>query len=335
MKKIQHKSRPRIHVFAYGGTIASHAIENSGEFYSNPTVGIDEILSQIKSIEKIANVTFEQVCQVISHEMTISDLYNLAKKIESIVNDPDVDGIVITQGTDTIEETSYFVSLVINTVKPVVFTGSMLPMNALGYDGLRNLYNAILVASSMKETNLGVMLCFGDVITSARDTTKLNPSAINGLSISTDSILGYVQGGIVNIRKIPNYKHTHKSEFNINKIKSIPKVYIIYGHLGGDGAFVESAITNNATGIISVGMGRGYQSKETTKALIEAVNNGLIVVRCSRTGNGFVSRDIKLDDKHEFIAGGSLSPPKARILLAIALCGTSDKRKIQQYFYEY
>lgn len=335
MEKLQHEFKPRIHILAYGGTIASRAMSGSGEFYDSPTVDILDLLLQIKSINKIADVTCEQVSQVISHDMTIADLYNLARKVESIVNQTDIDGVVITQGTNTIEETSYFLSLLINTKKPIVFTGSMFPMDALGYDGLRNLYNSILVASSMKESKLGVVLSFNDIITSARDTVKQNPSAINGLSLSPESILGYIQGDKVNINKIPVYKHTYTSEFQIGKIQALPKVYLVYGHLDCDGLFVEAAIANGATGIISVGMGRGYQSKETTNALIEAAKNGLIVVRSSRTGNGFVSRDVKLDDKYGFIAGGSLNPVKARILLAIALCNTSDKSKIQQYFYEY
>ena len=335
MKYIRHTSKPRIHILAYGGTIACNTFKDSGEFYDSPIVDIHDLLSKIKSIDKIADVTCEQVSQVISHDMTITDLCDLAKKVESIISDPDIDGVVITQGTNTIEETSYFLNLVINTVKPIVFTGSMLPVNALGYDGLRNLYNSILIASSMKEMNPGIVLSFGDVITSARDTTKQNPSAINGLSLSAQSILGCVQGDMVNINKIPMYKHTHNSEFHINKIETLPKVYVIYGHLGNDSLFVEAAVANGASGIISAGMGRGYQSKEITKALIEASKRGLMIVRCSRTGNGFVSRDVKLDDQYGFIAGGSLSPLKARILLSVILCTTSDKLKTQEYFYEY
>ena len=205
MKNSQQK--PRIHILAYGGTIACRAMMDSGEFYDSPTIDIHDLLSQIKSIEKIADVTCEQVSQVISHDMTVADLYNLAKKIESIVSHPDIDGVVITQGTNTIEETSYFLSLGINTVKPIVFTGSIFPVDALGYDGLRNLYNSILVASSIQEESLGIVLSFGDAITSARDTTKQNPSIINGLSLSAESILGLIQGDMVNINKIPAYKH--------------------------------------------------------------------------------------------------------------------------------
>lgn len=329
------KNIPEIYLLAYGGTIGSLLYKDSNEFYSSPTIDIQHLISQIESIHEIANLHCEQVLQIISHEMTHDDLINIAKKVHAIINRSDCDGIIITQGTNSIEEVAYFLNLVINTKNPIVFTGAMRPSDSLGFDGLRNIYNSILVASSHDTKKLGVVLCFNDVISSARDTTKRNASLINALSSSEESVLGYIHGNKVDIRSIPTYKHTYHSDFCISKILTLPKVYIIYGHLDCDSVFVDAAISNGAAGIISVGMGKGYQPKLTTHALARAAEKGCVVVRCSRTGKGFVNRDEKLDDKYGFVAGGSLSPQKARILLSVALNYTSDKAIIQKYFNEY
>jgi L-asparaginase len=335
MKNSNHENKANVHLLSYGGTISSLLNDNSNEFYSTPSVDIQDMLSRVPNVNNIANVTCEQVLKILSHEMTQVELINVAKKVSTIINKPDCDGIVIAQGTNSIEEVAYFLNLVINTNKPVVLTGAMRPLDALGYDGLRNIYNSILVAGSAHAKNLGVILSFNDIVSTARDTTKQHTSSINALSSSKRSILGSIQGNSVDIRFIPAYKHTCRSDFSINEISTLPKIYMIYGHLYADEIFVDAAISNGAKGIISIGMGKGYQPELTTKALAKAVDNGCIVVRCSRTGLGSVTRDTKLDDKYGFIAGGSLSPQKARILLSVALAYTSDKSKIQKYFDEY
>ncbi|OGT41641.1 MAG: hypothetical protein A3F42_08525 [Gammaproteobacteria bacterium RIFCSPHIGHO2_12_FULL_37_34] len=339
MKDYVNKKLPNnnsnIYLLSYGGTIASLSEKTTDEFYNKPNINIHDLLSEISDITHSVNIHYEQVAQIMSHEMTHNDLLNLAIKINNVLQNNEVDGIVITQGTNCIEEAAYFVNLVINTEKPIVFTGALRPSNALGFDGYRNLYNSILLASSIQTRKIGVILTFNDTIHCARDATKKDPSSIIGLSSNDISMLGCVQGNDVHVSRVPKHKHTYCSEFSVDKILALPKVYVIYGHLGIDDIFVDAAVANGAVGIISAGMGKGYQSPVTTEALIKAVKKGVVVVRCSRTGNGYISRDPKLDDKYGFIVGGSLSPTKARLLLMVGLSQTNDKDQLQNYFYEY
>ena len=328
-------TKQNIFLLGCGGTIGSVSNTNTDEFYHKPNVSIQSLLSDVPDITQKINIHCEQISQLMSQEMTHQDLLNLAKKIDQILKRDDINGIVITQGTNCIEEVAYFVNLVVNTEKPIVFTGALRPFNSLGFDGIRNIYNAILIASSLEIKRMGVVLTFNDFINSAREVIKSNPSSVNGLSPNDISLLGFIQGNKVIVSRVPNFKHTYVSEFNIHKISTLSKTYVIYGHLDSDGIFVDAAVANGATGIISAGVGKGYQTPALTKALINAANKGIVVVRCSRTGYGYINRDPELDDRYGFIAGGSLSSHKARILLMVALSQTNDKSKIQNYFCEY
>ena len=334
-KSDKNGKKTYIHVLALGGTIACALKNQIEEFYEHPSISISELISSLPLDKERVTVTSEQFSQQISHEMTHDDLILVARRINELANNDRVDGIVVTHGTDCIEETAYFINLVIKTKKPIVFTGAFRPTNALGFDGIRNLYNAIVLASNMLVAEIGVVLTFNDCIVNARDASKLNPSVMGDFSISGIGLMGFIQGDNLHIQRLSRYKHTYLSEFSINEIKDLSKIYIIYGHLGVDGIFVDAAITNNAKGIISAGMGTGYQSKEMTEALILASQKGIFVVRCSRTGQGIVNRDPKMDDQYDFIAGGSLSPQKARILLSVALNKTEDRKEIQRIFDEY
>jgi L-asparaginase len=327
--------KPCIYILALGGTISSVVKNSTEEFYSHPTSNIKEILLSFPSIGEDFTIIAEQFLQKISHEITHSDLINIANKIKKLSDDDNINGIIVTQGTNCIEETAYFINLVVNTKKTIVFTGSHRPQNSIGFDGGRNLYNAILLASSKKTSGMGVLLTFNDCIINARYASKLNPSLQSGFSSGGLGLVGFVQGKEIFIQQLPNYKHTFLSEFNISDITVKPKIYVIYGHLDMDNFFVDAAIESNAQGIISAGMGKGYQPKVVTQALVKASKRGLIVVRCSRTGYGVVNNEANIDGVDGFIAGGSLSPQKARILLSIALNKTQDKTTLQRIFNEY
>ena len=267
--------------------------------------------------------------------MTHEELIFVAQRINDLVNRNEIDGIVVTQGTNCIEETAYFMNLVINTKKPIVFTGSLRPVHALGYDGDRNLYNAILIASNRDAIGIGVVLTFDDYILNAREASKSNPSSIGCFSAHGTGVIGLVTGQSICIQASVAKKHTYLSEFSIKDITSLPKTYIIYGHLGMDNIFVNAAIQNNAKGIVSAGMGKGYQPEAITDALSEAIRKGIFVVRCSRTGQGLVNVDPKLDDQQGTIAGDSLNPQKAVILLAVALSKLQNKAALQRIFNQY
>ena len=324
--KCQDKKKPCVYVLALGGTIGSCSKESGDEFYGRSSTDISSLISSLPLEKEGIAILSEQMTQQISHDMTNEDLLRLARKINILVNDDNIDGVVISQGTNGIEEAAYFVSLVIQTKKTIVFTGSFRPLNALEYDGYSNLYNAILIAGNMELSGIGVVTTFNNTIVSARYSSKVNPSIIGDFSISGSGIIGYIHSSALDLQNLPNHRHTHLSEFNVNDILCIQKIYVIYGHLGMDSAFVQAAIENNAKGIISAGMGKGYQSKEVTESLFGASQKGIVVVRCSRTGQGIINRDKKMDDEHGIIAGGSLSPHKARILLAVALSKTENNR---------
>ena len=332
---LKNNKTTRIYVLALGGTIASVAKSQAEEFYDKPSADIHTLLSALNLDKTKLEVIGEQLLQKISHEISNDDLLIVARRVHDLVNDEDIHGIVITHGTNCIEETAYFISLVINTKKPIVFTGSFRPYKALGYDGDKNLYNSILLASNEKAFGLGVVLTFNDSIVNARDACKLNPSIIGDFSINGVGVIGDIQGQQINIHSVVQHRHTHSSEFSINDMRIFAKIYIIYGHMGMDDTFVKAAISNNAKGIISSGMGKGYQPEEVKNALIRASNKGTLVVRCSRTGQGTVNRDPKMDDNHGTIAAGSLSPQKARILLAVALTKTQNVVEIQRIFDQY
>ena len=325
---------PCIYVLALGGTIASPT-KAIGEFYEHSSIAIDQLINLLPFDPEKIKILSKQFLQQISQDMTDEELIAVARQIDSIIKNDEIDGIVITQGTNCIEETAYFINLVIKTKKPIVFTGSFRPANALSYDGSRNLYNAILFASSRDAIGIGVVLTFNDTILSARDASKSNPSNIACFSTNGVGVVGSITGQYICIQSSFGKKHTYLSEFDINTIKNIPKIYIIYGHLGMDNIFINAAIKNHAQGIISAGMGTGYLPKAVMKSLNEAEKKGIFVVRCSRTGQGLVNIDPKLDNQHGSIAGNSLSPQKARILLAIALLKTKNKAEIQRIFNQY
>lgn len=331
----ENNKKSCVYVLALGGTVGSVVKNTNDEFYNSPNLDICELLQSLPFDSEKITVISEQFLQKISHELTKVDLLNIAHKITNLVNDKKIEGVVVVQGTNCIEEVAYFINLVVKTNKPLVFTGSHRPQNSLGFDGSRNLYNAVLLASSDKASTLGVILTFNDNIISARYASKFSPSGLESYSANGLGVIGVIQGKNILIQQLPNYKHTYQSEFVISDSFKDQKVYVVYGNLGMDRLFIDTLIQAKIQGIISAGMGKGYQSKTVTDALIEASEQGIIIVRCSRTGQGLVTKEPNFDDKYGFIVGNSLSPQKAQILLSIALCKTQDKNKIQQFFDEY
>lgn len=324
-----------IHIIGLGGTIFCKSSSPIDEFYNGPSLEIKDLLSCLGLELNHIKISYEQLFNQISQDIDNKDLIKIAKRINTILKDDKVSGVVIVQGTNCIEETAYFINLVIQTSKPIIFTGAIRSNNALGFDGLRNLYNAICLASDPTLGKMGVALTFNDYITHARDATKLHPSIISDFSGNEFGPIGYIQGSKAQIIRKPLYKSTYESEFNIARIQEIPKVCVIYGHLGMDSLFVNAAITNNVAGIISAGMGKGYLPRSVTDKLINASKQGIFVIRCSRSGRGVINQDFKIDHEYGLIAGGSLNPQKASILLAVALTKTKDKKEIQRIFTEY
>ncbi|MBV8641828.1 MAG: type II asparaginase [Verrucomicrobia bacterium] len=324
-------------ILATGGTIAgSGATSTTTVGYKSATVPVQALIDAVPELKKVAAVRGEQVFQIASQNMTNDYWLKLAKRANELLKQRDVDGIVVTHGTDTLEETAYFLNLVTNSDKPVVIVGAMRPSTALSADGPINLYNAVLVAGSKEAVGKGVLVCMNDQINSARDVTKTNTSTADTFKSPELGVLGYVQGDRVAFYRLPARRHTLNSEFDISGIDKLPNVEIAYGFASVSRTTVDALAAASVDGIVYAGVGDGNPSEVTEQALADARAKGILIVRSARVGNGIVARNNEVnDDKRDFVVSDTLNPQKARILLMIALTKTRDTKEIQRMFYEY
>ena len=331
------KKLPNVVILATGGTIAgSGATSTTTVGYKAATVPIQALIDAVPELKKVANVRGEQVFQIASQNMTNDYWLKLAKRVNDLLQQPDVDGIVITHGTDTLEETAYFMNLVAKSDKPVVIVGAMRPSTALSADGPINLYNAVLLAGSKEAIGKGVLVCLNDQINSARDVTKTNTSTADTFKSPELGVLGYIQGNRVAFYRFPARKHTLNSEFDISAVDNLPNVEIAYGFENVSRTTVDALAAAGVDGIVYAGVGDGNPSELTEQALADARAKGILIVRSARVGNGIVARNNEVnDDKRDFVVSDNLNPQKARILLTIALTKTKDTKEIQRMFYEY
>jgi L-asparaginase len=258
----------------------------------------------------------------------------LAKRVNELLAKKDVDGIVITHGTDTMEETAFFLSLVTGNEKPVVLVGAMRPSTAISADGPANLYNAVVVASSPESKGYGTMVCMNDKVYGARDVTKTNTTSVETFQSPNFGPIGYLHNGKVHYNVAP--EKIHNAQFNIKNLISLPKVGIAYGYSSVNGDVVKMMVEKGYKGIVYAGVGNGNIHKDVFPELENARKEGVLVVRSSRVPTGATTLDAEVDDnKYQFIASQGLNPQKARILLMLALTKTTDWQKIQEYFNEY
>ncbi|MBV8175234.1 MAG: type II asparaginase [Verrucomicrobia bacterium] len=331
------KRLPNVVILATGGTIAgSGATSTTTVGYKPATVPVQALIDAVPELKKVATVQGEQVFQIASQNMTNEYWLKLAKRVNELLQQPDVDGIVITHGTDTLEETAYLLNLVAKSAKPVVIVGAMRPSTALSADGPINLYNAVLVAGSKEAVGKGVLVCMNDQINSARDVTKTNTSTADTFKSPELGVLGYIQGDRVAFYRLPARRHTLNSEFDISGADKLPNVEIAYGFANVSRTTVDALAAAGVDGIVYAGVGDGNPSEVTEQALADARAKGILIVRSARVGNGIVARNSEVnDDKRDFVVSDTLNPQKARILLMIALTKTKDTKEIQRMFYEY
>jgi L-asparaginase len=328
---------PNIKILATGGTIAgSAAVSTDTVSYKAGALGVDILINAVPEMKKVANVSGEQIVSIGSNNMNNAIWLKLANRINQLLALPDVDGIVITHGTDTMEETVYFLNLVVKSEKPVVMVGSMRPATAMSADGPFNLYNAVIVAGSSQAQGKGVLLVMNDTIYAARDVTKMNTYKVDTFQSPDSGALGYVQGGKASFYKQPTRKHTTQTPFDIAGLTELPRVDIVYGYANASRLYVDAAVKAGVKGLVHAGVGDGSLYDEVRDGLIDAQKQGLVIVRSSRVGSGIVARNgAAEDDKLNFLVSDSLNPQKARVLLMLALTKTSDLKQIQQMFLEY
>jgi L-asparaginase len=327
---------PNIMVLATGGTIAGAAASDVQAGYTSGQVGVDQLLAAVPQTRKIANLKGEQVANIGSQDMNDEVWMKLATRINEILASPEVDGIVITHGTDTIEETAYFLNLVVKSTKPVVLTAAMRPATALSADGPLNFYNAVAVAGNKLANARGVMVVVNDWIHGASSLTKTSTTAVQTFLSPLSGLEGTVAHGDVEWYRGPVGRHTAGSEFSVDARTVLPRVDIVMAYENMDGAMIDAAAAAGAKGIVIAGVGNGNMTKDALDAIAAQTKKGVVVVRSSRVTTGQVGRDVEVDDdKVGTIASLALNPQKSRVLLRLALNKTRDAATIQKYFNEY
>ena len=331
------KDLPNIVILATGGTIAgTGATSTTTVGYTAAKLPVETVISAVPELKNIANVTGEQVLQIPSEDMTNAGLLKIAKRVNALLARPDVTGVVITHGTDTIEETAYFLNLVVKSEKPVVLVGAMRPSTALSADGPINLYNAVSIAVSKESVGKGVMIALNDQISAARETTKTSTSSMNTFQAPDFGYLGYVQLGKPYFYRLSNRKHTVNTEFNITNLTKLPQVDIVYGYGNNSRAILDAVVADGAKGIVYAGTGNGSISVQVEPSAADARKKGVVILRSARAGAGMVARNgEEKDDQQDWIVADNLNPQKARILLMLGLTVTNNTKALQEMFYKY
>jgi L-asparaginase len=330
------KKLPKVVVLATGGTIAGAAGSDVQAAYTSGQVGVEQLLAAVPQAKKLAVMTGEQVANIGSQDMNDEVWLKLARRVNEILAKPDVDGIVITHGTDTIEETGYFLNLVVKSRKPVVMTAAMRPSTALSADGPLNFFNAVAVAGHADAAGRGVLVVVNDWIHGASSLTKTSTTAVQTFLSPLRGIVGTVAYGEVEFYRGPVGKNTLDSEFSLDGVTSLPRVDIVMAHANMDGAIIDAAVAAGARGVVIAGVGNGNMTKPALDALAAQSKKGIVCVRSSRVATGRVGRNVEVDDdKLGLIASDDLNPQKARVLLRLALLKQRTPAELQRLFVEY
>ena len=332
------QAKPKIKVLATGGTIAGAQASSSEVGYKSGTFSVDDLIKAVPQLKDVADLTGEQVANIGSQTMNHDVWLKLAKRVNEVLQDGSADGVVITHGTDTFEETAYFLSLVVKSDKPVVLVGSMRPATAISADGPANLYNAVALAASPEARGRGPMIVIDDEIHYAREAQKTNTTELDTFHSPNRGRAGVMNVGKSEFFSQNTTRHTTKSEFTVDgkTARDLPRVEIVYSYENLGPEVIDFLVKQGVKGIVLAGVGDGNSTDAAIAALSAAAKKGVAVVRSSRTGSGLVVRNVEVDDdKLGFIASMELSPQKARILLMLALMNTNDPVKLQQVFMQY
>lgn len=322
---------PTIALIGTGGTIASTASDPTAMTDYAVTEPVSAILDAVPEITGLANVQYCQPFNVDSRCLDNKMVLKLARRVDRILADPSVDAAVITHGTDTLEETAYFLNLTLKSRKAVVMTGAMRPASARSADGPLNLYHAMLVAAAPDAAGRGVMVAMNESVHAARHVCKTHTSNVQAFSSQQHGCLGGIVNGVPRFFNTPASSHTLATDFTVSGLKTLPWVDIIYDHQSAGPHLFEASIAAGAQGIVLAGTGNGSMSPAAEKGMRLAVRKGVACVRSTRVGDGHVSTSAT-DARQGLISAGSLNPQKARILLMLALSVTRDRERIQGYF---
>jgi L-asparaginase len=328
--------KPNIVILATGGTIAGAASSGTQLGYTSGAVSIDTMLAAVPGIGDLATVKGEQISNVGSQDMSFSILLTVAKRINELAKDPGINGFVITHGTDTLEESAYFLNLTVKTDKPVVMVGSMRPSTAVSADGPLNLFNAVGVAADPQAKNRGVLVVMNDQIHSAHSLTKTSTTALETFMSPLRGLAGVASYGKNDFYSSPVWKHTTQTEFDIANVTQLPRVDIVFVYVDSPADIIDAHVAAGAKGLVIAGVGNGNMNKNVVAAAANAVKKGVVVVRSSRVAMGLVGRNVELnDDELGFIASDELNPQKARVLLSLALLKKPTAAQLQTIYRTY
>lgn len=330
------QQKSTIYILATGGTIAGQGATNVASGYKAGVITVDQLLSAVPGLNEVANIKAEQVANIGSQDMNDEVWLKLAKRINVLLAQPEVDGIVVTHGTDTQEETAYFLNLTVKSEKPVVLVGSMRPSTAISADGPRNIYTAVACAADPSSKNKGVMVVMDDKILGADDLTKTNTLYVETFQNPNYGPLGLVYNGKPIYYRESMKKHTSHSEFDVTNLNRLPRVEVILSYSNATDLFVNAAMQHGTKGIVVAGVGNGNMTTVMLNALADAVKKDVAVVRSSCIMTGPTAQwDEVDDDKYGFAASWFINPYRARVLLMLALTKTNDYKEIQRMFTEY
>jgi len=330
------QSKPKVLILATGGTIAGSAASGVQSGYTSGQVTIDAMVNAVPDAMKLADIKGEQISNVGSQDMSFEIMLKVANRINELAGSKEVDGFVITHGTDTMEETAYFLNLVAKTDKPIVLVGSMRPSTAISADGPLNLYNAIAVAADPKAKGHGVLLVMNDWIHSAQSLTKVSTTAVQTFMSPIRGLIGTTSYGVNDFFHYPDQKFGKDSQFDMKGVTNFPRVDIIYADADMKPDLIDASIEKGAKGIVIAGVGNGNMNKASLDACARASKKGIIVVRSTRVATGIVGRNVECnDDELGLIASYGLNPQKSRILLTVALLKPRKLDELQKIFLEY
>ncbi len=323
------KQRRTVLILATGGTIAGTGKEGKTTGYTPGGITVEDLIRTVPHLTEAADVIARQICSINSDDVDQKIWRQLADAIDEHADDDEIAGFVITHGTDTLEETAYFLNLVLKTDKPVVITGSMRPATSTSPDGPMNLYQAVLLAASDEAVGKGVLVVFSDKIFSARGVLKSSTYSVTTMSGGDEGALGVIREDVIQFYNLPAKKHTVSTEFSTRYYESLPHVSVIYFHAEADTGLLEYAL-NHSDGIVIAGAGAGEYDRHYRR-IIE--HSSVPVVISSRINTGIITRNDMMTSNT--IPANGLSPQKAAILLKLALTKTNDRRRITEIFNEY
>ena len=328
---------PTIVVLATGGTIAGAAASDVQAGYTSGQVGVDQLLAAVPQAKKLANLRGEQISNIGSQDMNDEVWLKLATRVNELVAMPDVAGVVITHGTDTIEETAYFLNLVVKSKKPVVLTASMRPSTALSADGPLNFFNAVAVAANKDAAGRGVLVV--DQRLDPRRVVAHEDEHDGGADVHVAAARPDRHRGLRRGRVLPRARRARTpstSEFSLDGVTALPRVDIIMAYENMDGALIDAAVAAGAKGIVIAGVGNGNLTSPAVEGARRAGEEGRRLRPLDARGDGLVGRNVELDDDElGFVASLGLNPQKSRVLLRLALTKTKDLKEIQRYFIQY